>query len=299
MIPGHEYIFSYMTNKNSLTFDGVNVLVKQGPFRKTSFPFAGITNWYVYDEKTYRSLFIAYTNEAGKAKKVQLVSQLGEPGFRDIVEALNNSIGAKGLNHLTQKEAFRIMKASNPKTIGAIAGIIIVFLLTTGAMYPGLRHYFDFGFADADVEQVIAGEDLGTRNLRLFGIPLEETLEVTTSNKGTTTKQYFVPIVGSDWDYDRPVDVMLKFDDMSDDEFYGLFEEVEFVGVLRDIGYEGMATDEIEFFGTEYGLEVSEDVKVFEVTGEEHNDLVTFLVWVCINGFFIILLGIVYLKSKT
>lgn len=300
MIPGHEYIFSYMTNKNSLTFDGVNVLVKQGPFRKTNFSFAGITNWYVYDEKTYRSLFIAYTNEAGKAKKVQLVSQLGEPGFRDIVEALNNSIGAKGLNHLTQKEAFKIMKASNPKTVGALAGIIIVFLLTTGFMYPGLRHYFDFGFADADVEQLIAGEDMGTRNLNLYGVPLEETLEVTNSKNGSTTSvEYFVPIVGADWDYDQPIEVILKFDQSSEDEFYDIFEQIEFKGVVRDIGYEGMETDEKEFFGTEYGLEVSDDVILFEVTGEEHNDLVMFLVWAFINGLFVIIFGIVYLKNKT
>jgi len=299
MIPGHEYIFSYMTNKNSLTFDGVNVLVKQGPFRKTTFAFASIGHWYVFDDKTYRSLYITYTNEAGKAKKVQLVSQLGEPGFRDIVEALNASIPNKSLNHLPQKEAFKVMKTANPKKVGALAGMIIILVLTTSFMYPGLRHYFDFGFADADVEQLIAGDDFGTRNLNLYGVPLEETLESTTTKNGSTQSvDYFVPLVGSDWSDDQPIQVIMKFDKLNEDEFYALYDNVEFKGVVRNIGYEGIADDEREFFVTEYGFEVSDDVILFEVTGKEHNDALMFFMWLGINGIFVIILGIVYLRNR-
>jgi hypothetical protein len=299
MIQGHEYIFSYMTNKNSLTFDGFNVLVKQGPFRKTNFAFASIINWYVFDEKTYRSLYITYTTEASKVKKVQLISQLGEPGFRDIVEALNTSIPNKSLNHLPREEAFKVMKAMNPKKAGAIGGIILIFVLTTAFMYPGIRHYLDFGFADADVEQLINGDDFGTRNLNLYGRPLEETLESTTTKNGSTQSvEYFVPIVGADWDYDQPVQVIMKFDKMNEDEFNELYDNVEFKGVVRNIGFEGIEDDEKEFFGTEYNLKVSDDVILFEVTGEKHNDSLMFFLWLGLNGLFIIIFGIVYLKNR-
>ncbi len=299
MTPGREFIFSYMMNKNSVSFDGTSVIIKRGAFHKTTFPFHSINNWYVYEEKTYRSLFFTYTNEAGKAKKIQLISQLGDIGFRDLVEELNMSIGAKGLNHLTQKEAFQVMKATNPKKMGALAAMIIILALTTTCMLPGLLHYFDFGFEDADVEQLIAGEDLGTRNLNLWGIPLEETLEETNSKNGSTTSvKYFIPIVGADWDYDQPVEVIMLLDNASEDEFYELYDEVEFKGVVRNIWYEGMDQDEIDFFGSEYGLDVSDDVITFEVTGEEHNDSMMFFVWCFINGLFIIIFGIVYLKNR-
>lgn len=299
MTPGREFIFSYMTNKNSVSFDGTSLLVKMGPFRKKSISFHNIINWYVYDEKTYRSLFITYTDEAGKSKKVQLISQLGEIGFRDLVEELNTSIGMKGLNHLTQKEAFKVMKAFNPKKVGAMGAMIVVLILTTTFMSPGLRHYFDFGFEDADVEQLIAGEDFGTRNLNLWGVPLEETLEETTTKNGATTSvKYFIPIVGADWDYDQPVEVIMLLDRSNEDEFYALYDEVEFKGVVRDIWYEGMDQDQIDFFGSEYGLDVSDDVITFEVTGEEHNDALMFFIWCAINGLFVVLFGIMYIKSR-
>jgi hypothetical protein len=279
----------------------MNLTIKRGPFHKKSIPFNSVVNWYVYEDKTYRSLYITWNDESGKLKKIQLIAQLGEPGFTDLIEGLNQSMGAKNLNHLPKKEAFKLMKAADPKKAAAIGMIIAVLILTTVFMFPKLCHFFDFGFEEATVQQLVDGET-DTRNLNLIGVPLPETMEeVTTSTKNsstTTTRKIYVPIVSDDYAYDGPVEVIMQFDDLSDAEYYKIMDEVEFTGVARTIAWEGLEDDEKEFFATEYGLDVSDDVIMFEVTGEEHNDSLMFYVWLLINGLVVIIFGIVYLRSK-
>lgn len=299
MITGHEFIFSYMTNKNSVMFDGVNLIIKRGPFYKKFFPFNSIVNWYVYEDKTYRSLFITWNEDSGKLKKIQIFAQLGEPGFADLVDAFNHSIGAKCLNHLPKKEAFKIMKATDPKKVGALGAMIVILILTTSVMYPGLHHFFDFGFEDADVEDVIKG-DYGSRNMNLAGYPLEYALEETTtstkSGSTSSSSKIFIPVVGPEWDYDGPVECMLLFDE---DQYNETPEDaIVFKGVLRNIAWEGLDEDERQFFLDEYDLEVADDCLLFEVTGEEHNDAGMFYGWLAINGLFVIIFGIVYVRSK-
>jgi hypothetical protein len=296
MITGHEYLFSYMTNKTSLTYDGMNLIIKQGPFRTTTIPMMSVLNWYLYEDKTYRSLFITYTHESGKQKKVQLFAQLGEPGFAALIEGMNAALGQKGLNHLDKKEAFKIMKTADPKKVGALAAMIIVFALTTTVMLPGLLHFFDFGFDDeVFVEELIAGE-YESRNMTLYGYPLEETLEETYTKGSTTTITYYIPIVGEDWEYGDQIDVIMKF---SEDDYYNADEEsVAFTGVARNIWYEGLDSDEKEFFNTEYGFEVSEDVIMFEATGDERNGGMEFFIWCLINGIFLVIFVVMLIRSK-
>jgi len=302
MEQGREYIFEYMGTKNSVTFDGYNVLCKRGPFRKNSFPVANMVNYYVYEDKSYRSLYFTYTDDSGKMKKVMMYSQLGEIGLRDLVEALNASMPTKSLNHLTEREAFQAMKAANPRKWGPVAAFLVIFSIITIFFIPALTHYFDFGFADAEVQQLIAGEDLGTRNLNLSGVPLPQNLEETTSTtkNGSTsvTKKVYVPLVAPDWAETDNVDVIMQFDELGDAEFDGVLESSEFVGVVRDIWYEGMEDDQIQFFKDNYDLRISDHVIMFEVTGEEHNDALMFWVWVGINAFFLLIFVVAFIKSK-
>ncbi len=296
MITGHEYIFSYMTNKNSLVYDGMNITIKQGPFRTTTIPFLSILNWYVYEDKTYRSLFITYTHESGKQKKVQMFAQLGEPGFAAVVEGLNAMIPQKGLNHLDKKEAFKIMKTTDPKKIGALSAMIVILALTTTFMFSGLRHFFDFGYdSEVFVEELVAGE-YESNNMTLYGYPLQEQLEETYTKGSTTTITYFTPIVHETWEEGDPIQVVLKFDET---EYENTDEDaIEFTGVARNFGWEGMDTDQKEFFYTEYGFDVSEDVILFEVTGDKRNGGMEFFMWCLINGIFLVIFGVVYIRSK-
>lgn len=299
---GREYIFNYMGTNNSVTLDGLNVLCKMGPFRKKNFPFASIVNYYVFEDKSYRALYITYTDETGKLKKVTMYSHLGEIGLRDLVEELNSKIQTKGLNHLPEKEAFKAMNAANPKKWAPIVAFLIIFSIITVFFIPALAHYFDYGFADAEVQQLISGEDLGTRNLNLSGIPLSENLEETTTTtkngSTTTTRKVYIPLVAPDWESDQPVEVILQFDELSDSEFDAILESSEFVGVVRNIWYEGLEDDQIQFFVDNYDMQISENVVMFEVTGYEHNDDLMFWVWVGINIFMAIIFLIVYIKSR-
>ena len=90
----------------------------------------------------------------------------------------------------------------------------------------------------------------------------------------------------------------MQFDELSDAEFDGVLESSEFVGVVRDIWYEGMEDDQIQFFKDNYDLRISDHVIMFEVTGEEHNDALMFWVWFGINMFFGIIFLVAFVKSK-
>lgn len=298
---GREFLFDYMGSKSSVTLDGYNVLCKIGPFRKKNFPFANIANFYVMDDKNYRALYITYTDESGKLKKVMMYSHLGEIGLRDLVEELNRLIPTKGLNHLPEKEAFGLMKAANPKKWAPVIAFAAVFIVITIFFIPALSHYFDFGFADAEVQQLIAGEDLGTKNLNLLGYPLSQNLEETTTTtkngSSTTTKKVYVPLVAPDWEEGQPVNVIMQFDELSDSEFDAVLESSEFVGVVRDVWYEGLDDSQIQFFVDNYDMQIVGNAILFEVTGYQHNDDLLFWVWVGINGIFLVIFVIVYIKS--
>lgn len=297
-----EYKVSYMVHSNKFTFDGVNVTVTMGPLRKRTFPFNSIQNYYVFENGPYRSLWVTYLNEKGKLKKAQLFADIGDVGFRELVNDLNSSIGGKSLNHLPEKEAFKVMKQANPKKMGMLVAAILFIGISTAAMYPGLRHFFDFGFEYAEVQDLIRGEDFGTRNLELSGIPLDVAVEeYYTSTGGRSSSEVntktFIPLVPPDWDYDRPIMVVMQFDYVTESEFDAILEHSTFTGVVRDIGYEGLDSDEREYFMTEYGLEVPEDAILFEVTGAQHNDSHMIWIWIGVNGFLVIISAIVYYKQ--
>jgi hypothetical protein len=299
-----EYVFAYMTAKNSVTIDSYSVLCKIGPFRKKQFAFNNIINFYVFNNQNqYQSLFITYTNDNGKTEKVQMYSQFGEQGFDELINELNTRIPNKSLNHLPEKEAFAAMKVANPKKWGAIVASLIIFAVITVFFIPSLMHYFDFGFQETEVQQLIKGDMPSTRNLLLAGQPLYENLEetTTTTRKGstTTTKKVYIPIVAPDWDYDSDIKVILQFDELTDEEYGSVMESSEFVGVVRNIWYEGLEKDQIEFFNTEYpDLQVADDAIMFEVTNQTHNDSLMFFVWIGINGFLLIIFLVTYFKAK-
>lgn len=299
-----EFAFSYMTAKNSVTIDSYTVLCKMGPFRKKQFPFNNILNYYVFNNQNqYQSLFITYTEESGKTAKVQMFSQFGEQGFNDLIAELNARIPNKSLSHLPEKEAFAAMKVANPKKWGAVAAFLIIFAVITVFFIPSLTHYFDYGFEEVEVQQLNKGDLPSTRNLLLNGQPLYESLEetTTTTRRGstTTTKKIYIPIVAPEWDYDSDIKVILQFDELSDEEYEAVMSSSEFVGTVRNVWFEGLEQDQIDFFNNEYpDLKVPNDALLFEVTNETHNDSLMFFVWIGINVLMLVIFLIAYFKSK-
>ncbi|HTF04589.1 MAG TPA: hypothetical protein VK826_11210, partial [Bacteroidia bacterium] len=299
---GREYIFDYMGNKSSVTLDGYNVLCKLGPFRKRNFLFANIKYYYLQKAANYQTLFIIYTDDLGKDKRVQFPAHPGEQGLHDLVNELFAQIPTKTLNNLSEKEAFKTMKTANPKKWAAVIAFLVMFVVITVFFIPGLTHYFDHGLEDAEVQELIDGKDFGTRNLNLSGVTLDQTLEetTTTSKSGSTTTkvEYFIPIVPPDWDDRQSVQVIMEFGELSDEEYYAILESSEFVGTVRDVWYEGLDDDQIQFFRDEYGLTVNDDAILFEVTGTNRNDQMLFWIWIGATGIFLIIFVIAYLKQK-
>jgi hypothetical protein len=297
-----EFNFSFAASKSSFQTDGITVNFKSGPIIKKNFLFSNIQHYYLKEDRgtlNFDTLYLTYTNDAGKQKSIQMISDPTDSGFVGLKQELQEKIAHKGLNHLSSSEAFKVMKTMNPKIVGALATMIVVVLLMSVILYPGLRHYFDFGFASGTVAELIAGKDFGTRNLKLSGVAGDYVMEeITTSKKNSTTttsKSYFTPLVEESWDETKPVLVLLKFDeDMTKDEST---VGTEFKGVVRNIAWEGTDDEYIEFYRSDYGLNMSEDVILFEVTGKEHNDAFTFWIWLGFIGFFAIIMGIFVLKK--
>lgn len=298
-----EFIFNYMTTKNTVNVDDINVNIKTGPFIKKDFLFANIQNFYVFNNNnTYHSLFITYTDSSGKLKKVQLFSAPGDWGFRALCDELNARIPAKSLNHLPEADAFKAMKVSNPKKWAPLVAFGIIFVILSVIFYPGLRHFFDFGFESATVTELAAGESKGTRNLLLSGYPLSYGLEqtTTTTRRGSTTKttKVYMPVVDDNWQEGDPVKVFLEFGKLTDAEYDAVLEQTEFTGVVRNIAWEGMGKDELKFFEDNYQLKLDSDTVLFEVTGEKHNDTMFFWIWIASLLIMVIVFVIVALKNK-
>lgn len=70
-------------------------------------------------------------------------------------------------------------------------------------LYPGLRHYFDFGFAKVNVKELVDGKFPGSRNISISGVllntPFEETTSRTKRGNTTTTVSDFIPLVDETW----------------------------------------------------------------------------------------------------
>lgn len=289
-----EFRFSYFTVSNTVTIDEHTLHVKTGPFIKKQISLLNLQHFYLFDNKDYRSIYLLYTDENGKSKKIQLMATPAEPGFNELLSELHLRFPAKGLNHLSEAEAFKAMKTANPKKWAPIAAFLIITLIIAGFFYPGLRHYFDFGHAKINVTQLVAG-DYDSRNVSISGVLLDKSMEETTTtrNRGTTTTTVseYIPMVDENWQEGEPVRVVLSFDKLTSLEYNNLFDKESHLGVIRNIAWEGLDKSQKDFFKDHYGLNMADDVTLVEITNETHNDAWSFYGLVLV----MVILGIVFL----
>ncbi len=297
-----EFSFNYFAAKNSVSIDDFSVKIKMGPFIKKDFQLANFQNYYMFDNDQYRSVYFLYTDDKGKSKKVQVFSTPAEMGFTELMKELNDRFPTKSLNHLSEAEAFKVMKTANPKKWAPFAVISIVMLVMCGILYPQIHHYLDHGFANATVTEVAEKKDLGTKNISISGLVLDKSLEetTTTTNRGSTTKStsVFIPMVNENWKEGDPIKVILSFDKLSDEEYSQILDSHEFTGVIRDIAWEGIGSKQIDFLTTNYNLKFPEKPVLVQITNEKHND--RFVVWVLalVMGILLIVFVIMAFKKK-
>lgn len=285
---------------SELSFDDFTVSVKMG-FVKRQFQFANILHYYVLITKDYHVLYITYTDDAGKTKKAQLYSTPFAPSLTAAVQALKEKIPGKSLLHLDEKEAMATLKIANPKKWAPVVGFLLLWGICTICFLPGLRHYFDFGHANYTVAEL--QENTGafstknvTVNGKLLDMAAEET--VTSSKSHTTTHSTFVPFVSENWEEGQPITVVLKFKELSDEEFNSL-DGTSFTGVIRNVWWEGLEKDKVEFFRNHFNLNVSDSVVLVEVTNQDTgNDLWALIAFVALTAFLLVIAFVVARKQR-
>jgi hypothetical protein len=290
-----QYDFSYLTINSTVTIDEFKVHIKNGPFIKKDIPLASLQYFYVFPNNDYKSLYWVYTNDKGKRTKFVSMSGSSEPGFAEMCNDLQQQFPEKSLNNLPEKEAFKTMNIANPNKWAPVIAFLLIFLVLNIFFYPGLRHYFDFGFSKVQATELINGSYSGSRNISVSGILLDKSLEetTTTTNNGstTTTVSEFIPMVDENWKEGDPVKVFLSFDKLSDAEYSELFNLESHTGVIRDIAWEGMSNDQVKFFKEHYSMNVDKDPVLVEITNQTHNDSWAFVAMIASA----VILGILFL----
>ncbi|MFH2141466.1 MAG: hypothetical protein ABIJ97_03520 [Bacteroidota bacterium] len=297
-----EFAFSYMLNKTKVSIDDKTLIAKIGPIMKKEISLESIQHFYIKDYKDYKELIIRYTKSNGKIANQKLLHAYGEQGAVDLANALAERFPEKDLRGADPKEAMKLLKATNSQKLGFYLAFLIVFLLVTGFFLPTLIHYFDFGHQIATVEDIMEGKKLSSRNLTISGLVLNAGMweENTTTKNGSTSKSennYF-PLVSDSWVEGDPVYVLLKTGYMSQDDVdIFVFETESFNGIIRDVFWEGIDDEQIDFLTNEYSLNFSKDAKLFEVTNEK-SDKIMFFVYIGILGIFVIIFIVMGIKQR-
>jgi hypothetical protein len=294
-----EFKFAYYTAVNTLIADEMQLTAKMGPFVKKQFSSADLGYFYHFTNKQYQVLYITY-NSGGKTRKIQLYSNHGEKDFADMMDYLNEKYKGHGLNHLTQDEALKSMHIANPNKWAPPVVFVILTVCMTLLMLPLLRHCFDSGSASATIEQFISNPDVGTRNISIKGYPLDAGVKetITSSRSSSKTSSTYIPLVGANWKAGDPIHVILEFNELSSSGFDEILNKSEFTGVIRNIWWEGMSSDNIDFLKGKYNLVFSETPILIEVTNSVHNDGFILWIWAGTIIFILILVIIVARRMK-
>ncbi|HXB41785.1 MAG TPA: hypothetical protein VNZ49_14690 [Bacteroidia bacterium] len=291
------FTFQYYTTKNSLTVNDFSIKAQMGPLVKKEFVPASLQYFYRFKTVQYETLFATYTNEKGKTKKIQLYSSLGQPQFDEMMQYMEEKFSGHSLNHLPQAEALKMMNVANPNKWVPPFVFILLSVCMTIFFYPMLRHYFDRGYAKTTIENYISNPDLGTRNLTINGYLLDVGVKETiTSSKNSPSTSTYIPMVGENWKEGDPVKIILEFGSLSESGFDDVVKQTEFTGVVRDVWWEGIASDNLDFLKDKYKLNFPDKPVLMEVTGEVKND--GFVIWVWGGTLIFILVLVVVVAVK-
>jgi len=294
------FTFQYYTTKNSLSADDFSMKAQLGPLIKKEFAATSLQYFYRFVTSQYEVLYLTYTAENGKTKKISLYSNLGQLQFAEMIEYLQQKYPKQSLNHLPQNEALKMMHVANRNKWVPPFVFILLSVCMSIFFYPMLRHYFDKGYVTTSIESFIANPDLGTRNLTINGYLLDVGVKetVTSSKSSSSHSSTYIPMVDSTWNEGDPIKVILEFPSLSSSGFDEVIQQTEFTGVIRDIWWEGMSDDNLDFLKEKYKLDFPEEPIMIEVTGTTENDSFIIWVWSGTMVFILILVIVVAVKMK-
>ncbi len=274
----------------TVTVDDLSIHLKSGPFIKRDFLLSNVQQFYAYHHTVnanFLCLYINYTADNGKTKKVQLMSGERETGFPALVKELELRLPGKSLNHLSQEEAMKQLKTFNPQGPMVYVILWILTMLILGAYeYPAMVHALDSGLAKASVAEIIEGKDFGTRNITVKGILIDSSVEMTSTYRWDSYKHMYLPMVDNDWRQGDSIRLVLE----SGEKF---LVQQDYNGVIRNVAWEGIDPKIVNFFNTNYSLPVSNHAVLVEINGK-YGDWFDRTVPLAIAAFLTIILYITY-----
>ena len=251
-----EFNFRYLTSKTKVSIDNETIKIKIGIIN-TEIKKQNIKALYIAYNKDFNELILRYDNEKGRIKNKKIIFSSGENAAIELADYLVENTNCEDLRTLDKKEALKKLKATDSQKIGFIIAAIIMFIIPTVIFLPQFMHYFDNGKQTVNIAQIISNTDLTTSNVTVTGGYLIDGIwfQTTTTSKGSsTTSAYdYFPLVPLNWKENDPIKVIVKTDELTQDQIDDLFSQEEFTGILQNKLWEGgLGSDETDFFNKQY-----------------------------------------------
>lgn len=244
--------------------------------RTHAAPLERLQHLYVHDDggRGTSELILSFAAPGGRLKRIRVFSDVGEPAFQALIDALLSERPEIDIRHLDRSAAFARM-GSQERDLTVMAALMGAVLVAMAVMFlPMLIHGLDGGAAEVPVEALERGERPDTRNVTVQGRPLVDRMvlaEVETDPPPDTVTGW-IPLVSPSWTPERPVKVVLELRGKGPDALIAVGERTVFRGMIRDVLWEGLSDRRRRAF-TDQGVPLDPEVLVIDVGAEPEHDL--------------------------
>lgn len=258
------YAYSYMQFPVAARI-GDQVEIKIG-LRTQTAPVESIRYVYVSALGEYQELIIAFDKPNGSRGILRSYANPGDSQFKAFVDDLAAMRPNSDLRGQPRRDALKTMGARDTQLMAMVMVPVIVMVLVTFGLSPMIIHALDDG-----TQSVSAGElgkvKLTTRNLVLSGeLDDQRVLRVThTENGRTTSSELVFPVFPAGAPDDAFVPIALQTRDLSDAAIDELAEKGSWKCTLRDVLWEGLEADDVEYMHDKLGLNVTKQTQLCEL----------------------------------
>ncbi len=299
----NSWQWRYMAATFSATLAGGTLSVKQG-IRSFNIEIAKLL--YLYVSRTsssvgsFETTMLCHQPSPGKKKVVRLMSNTGDPGMQALVSTILSLRPDIDIRHLDEKTAHKTMGATRMQLVALFIAFFAVMGVMGVLLLPQALHGIDTGQERVSITKLYSGYEPSTHNLIVSGIPdLDDAMFEKTTRKGTTTVEYYLPLVPPGWKKTDPVHIILKTGDLGPAAQNELVHARQFEGVLDNILWEGLSGKVQGYLTGHMGLKIADDVRVIHYKEDSQTDLFIFIgVMGLTFVIMIVVFGIVILKRR-
>ncbi len=271
-----EFKFKFMVMTVTATLDDTYLTVKQG-VRKWKVEVARLKYLYVIDhDNVGHECILAHEAGPNQLKRVRFNASFGQQSFDEFIQAVLARRPEIDIREKPLDEAHKLMGAPNFVKWAPLIAVVLVVGAVAVFFIPAILHGLDSGQQTIDAAQCAAECDVATSNLTVRGtLLLDAAIQKETTREGSSVKtvQVYVPLVPRDWKAGDPIYLVVETPDMSNAEFDELAALDAVPAVLRDTLWEGLGSDEAEFFEKDVGLKLADEVRLLEYRAKPERDL--------------------------